>query len=313
MTGVHGLQHVERFFAADLADDDAVGTHTQRVDHQLAGAHRALAFDVRRAGFQAHDVPLPQSSAPPRPRWSRCARSLPMNPDRMFSSVVLPAPVPPDTIRFIRQAIAAWRNSSIGSVHDSRPTRSSAPRRSVRNRRIDIAGPSSASGGMMALTREPSARRASTIGLDSSMRRPTLLTMRSMICIRWRSSLKTMSVSDQLAFALDVDLVVAVDQNVGDRRIAEQDLERPEPEQLVEDVGDQGFALEQAQRRRRALALDHADDQAADLGLGVLPPHPREAVKIEPVQQILMDPALQILIVAAAGIDAAAAISPVGN
>ena len=54
----------------------------------------------------------------------------------------------------------------------------------MRNRRIDSDGPSTASGGMMALTRDPSCSRASTIGLDSSMRRPTVLTMRSMICIR---------------------------------------------------------------------------------------------------------------------------------
>ena len=32
----------------------------------------------------------------------------------------------------------------------------------------------------MALTREPSLRRASTIGVDSSMRRPSGVTMRSM-------------------------------------------------------------------------------------------------------------------------------------
>ena len=51
-----------------------------------------------------------------------------------------------------------------------------------KQRRMDIAGPSSASGGMIAFTREPSASRASTIGLDSSMRRPTELTIRSMIC-----------------------------------------------------------------------------------------------------------------------------------
>ena len=38
VAGVHRLQHVERFFAADLADDDAVGPHTQRVDHQLRAA-----------------------------------------------------------------------------------------------------------------------------------------------------------------------------------------------------------------------------------------------------------------------------------
>jgi hypothetical protein len=40
-------------------------------------------------------------------------------------------------------------------------------------RRIDTSGPSTANGGMIALTREPSGRRASTIGLDSSTRRPT--------------------------------------------------------------------------------------------------------------------------------------------
>ena len=121
-----------------------------------------------------------------------------MKPERTFSSVVFPAPVPPETMTLRRLEMAAVRNSSIGSVHDSRVTRSCAPRRSVLKRRIDIAGPSSASGGMIALTREPSARRASTMGLDSSMRRPTELTIRSIICIRCRSSLKTMSVSSSL-------------------------------------------------------------------------------------------------------------------
>ena len=83
-----------------------------------------------------------------------------------------------------------------------------------------------ASGGMMALTREPSARRASTMGEDSSTRRPTRETMRSMICIRWPLSLKDRPGRLQLAGALDVDLVEAVDQNVGDARIFEQRFER---------------------------------------------------------------------------------------
>ena len=148
------------------------------------------------------------------------------------------------------------------AVHDSRPTRSSAPSRSVRKRRIDSTGPSSASGGMMALTREPSARRASTIGLDSSMRRPTMLTMRSMICRRCRSSLNDDVGRLELAVPLDVDLVVAVDEDVRDRRIAQQSLERAEAEQLVQDVGDERLALEQAERRLVALALEHAADQA---------------------------------------------------
>ena len=58
VAGVHGLQHVEGFLAAHLAHHDAVGTHTQAVDDQLPLPHRALAFDVGRARFQADDVLL---------------------------------------------------------------------------------------------------------------------------------------------------------------------------------------------------------------------------------------------------------------
>ena len=44
----------------DLADDDAIGTHTQGVDQQLALLDRALAFDVGRARFQPRHVLLVQ-------------------------------------------------------------------------------------------------------------------------------------------------------------------------------------------------------------------------------------------------------------
>ena len=70
----------------------------------------------------------------------------------------------------------------------------------VPKRRIESAGPSSANGGMMALTREPSGRRASTIGEDSSTLRPTRDTMRSMICIKWRSSRNTASILVNIPF-----------------------------------------------------------------------------------------------------------------
>ena len=51
---------------------------------------------------------------------------------------------------------------------------------------------------MMAFTREPSGRRASTIGELSSMRRPTRDTMRSMICSRCASSRKMTDVVSSL-------------------------------------------------------------------------------------------------------------------
>ena len=53
VAGVHGLEHVEGFFAAALAQDNPFGTHTQRVLHQFALADFAFAFDVRRPCLHA--------------------------------------------------------------------------------------------------------------------------------------------------------------------------------------------------------------------------------------------------------------------
>ncbi len=66
-------------------------------------------------------------------------------------------------------------------------TSSPGPGRLAPKRRIESAGPSIASGGITTLTREPSARRASTIGLSSSIRRPSGARMRS-IALRSSSS-----------------------------------------------------------------------------------------------------------------------------
>jgi hypothetical protein len=63
------------------------------------------------------------------------------------------------------------------------------------NRRIDITGPFSDSGGITAHTRLPSPSRASTIGDESSMRRPMLDTIRSMIVRTWAVSLNRTLVS----------------------------------------------------------------------------------------------------------------------
>ena len=60
VAGVHRLEHVQRFLAAHLADDDAVGSHTQCVDHELPLTDRPLALDVGRTRLEPHHVPLPQ-------------------------------------------------------------------------------------------------------------------------------------------------------------------------------------------------------------------------------------------------------------
>ncbi len=60
VAGVHRLQQVEDLRSADFADDDAFGTHTQAVLDEIAHGDLAFAFDVRRAGFEAHHMRLLQ-------------------------------------------------------------------------------------------------------------------------------------------------------------------------------------------------------------------------------------------------------------
>ena len=140
VAGVHRLQHVQRFLAADLADDDAVGPHTERIDDELALPDGALALDVRRPGFQPHDVPLPQHQLRGVLDRDDSLADREMKPESTFSSVVLPAPVPPETIMFSRHATAAAGNRASAASANRAPTRSCAPSRSVRNRRIDSDG-----------------------------------------------------------------------------------------------------------------------------------------------------------------------------
>src|SRR4051794_25337014 len=55
---VHGLQEVEGLRSARLAHDDALGPHAQAVAHEVAHGDLALAFEVRRAGFETHHMGL---------------------------------------------------------------------------------------------------------------------------------------------------------------------------------------------------------------------------------------------------------------
>src|ERR1019366_4005939 len=108
--------------------------------------------------------------------------------------VVLPEPVPPQ-IRMLRRALTQpFKSSSMPSVRASLATRSSPLSAWRPKRRMESRGPSTATGGITALTREPSGSRASTIGDDSSTRRPTRETIFSMIRSRCASSLNSTGV-----------------------------------------------------------------------------------------------------------------------
>ena len=93
-----------------------------------------------------------------------------------------------------------------------------------------------ASGGTTALTRLPSGRRASTMGEDSSMRRPILETILSMVRRRWASSLKVAVDPLELALALQPDVERAVDHDLGDAVVAQVGLDRSVAEDVVGDL-----------------------------------------------------------------------------
>ena len=112
-----------------------------------------------------------------------------------FSSVVLPEPVPPEMRTFSCAMMQRRRKSTDSSLSEPMLTMSCSPRRFRENLRIVSSGPESESGAMIALTREPSGRRASTIGEDSSMRRPICATIRLMMRRRCESSEKRTVVS----------------------------------------------------------------------------------------------------------------------
>ncbi len=130
-----------------------------------------------------------------------------MKAERALSSVVLPLPVPPEITMLIRALTQAERNSTISRVIALCAIRSSTRSGLAPNRRIESRVPSRASGGMIALTRLPSASRASTIGLVSSTRRPTRPTIRWMIWTRCRVVVEGDVDRLEPALALDVDVL----------------------------------------------------------------------------------------------------------
>jgi len=93
-----------------------------------------------------------------------------------------------------RALTMASKTCAMEAVRVLLATRSAILSGSTPKRRMESTGPSRASGAITALTRDPSGSRASTRGEDSSTRRPTRDTIRSMMAIRWSSSWKTTSV-----------------------------------------------------------------------------------------------------------------------
>ncbi len=162
-----------------------------------------------------------------------------MKPESALSMVVLPEPVPPEMMVVMRAFTAAASTSAIGGR--SAPTSTSLLRLNgfLENLRIDTSGPSTPIGRTATLTREPSCRRASQSGCDSSTRRPTadddfVDDAQQMLLV-----LEAHRQRLEHAAALDVDAFMTVDQDVADARVLEQRLERTQAGHFVENFRDE--------------------------------------------------------------------------
>ena len=98
----------------------------------------------------------------------------------------------------------------------------------------------------------------------------------------------------QLAAAFDIDLGVAVDENVRDGRIGEQRLERPQAEHLVLDVADQ--ASPARRRSEHRILGKQTRDEHGDLFLQPILGQALHHCEVDAVQQLLMDGHFQCLI-----------------
>ena len=133
------------------------------------------------------------------------------------------------------------------------------------NLRIEIAGPSIASGGMMMLTRLPSAQA----GVDQGLRFVDAAADPRHDLGRDVHHMLIVAEADigqlELAAPLDIDLLWPVDHDVGDGVVVEQRLERPEAEHVGDQRLDQLALLDKVQ-----LDLGFGQqllDPAAELGL----------------------------------------------
>ena len=131
------------------------------------------------------------------------------------------------------------------------------------------------------------------MGLASSTRRPTRPTILSMVRRRWASLEKLGLDPEQLAEPLDEDLVVAVDHDLGDLRVAEERLQGAVAQDLVSDLLRHPGAV--GGRERGLLQLENGLQGLPDplFELGLL--HPRVVqLRAKRLQQRLVHAVLDL-------------------
>ena len=233
VAGVERGQQVERLGAADLADHDPVRAHPQRVAEQVADRHLSPALDARRPALEPHHMGLLQAQLGRVLDRHHPLLGVDEARDRVEQGGLAGAGAAADQDaaplgdRPLEQVVllAAER-----AQLDQLPAGRAAWRRSGGSR---ATGPSIESGGITTLTREPSASRASTIGLSSSIaaaeRREDALDRVAQLLLAAEADAGRLDP----AAALDVDGVGAVDHHLLDLGVGEQVLERAEADRVA--------------------------------------------------------------------------------
>src|SRR5579885_1535256 len=234
--GVNGLQHVEGLGTADLADDDAVGPHAQRVAHKVALVDLAPALDVRRAGLQLDDMRLLQlklGGVLDRDDTlvvADLARERVQERGLSGSGASGDDDVEPAARADLQRAGDLGRDAA---VFDQRAERERGFREladgdagplEAERRRDDVDAAAVEEARVQHRTRfvdAPADRGGDALGHVHDLHG---------VPEAQRGQL-------QLAAALDVDAVRAVDQDVRDLIVAEQGLQRTEPHHVVDDLG----------------------------------------------------------------------------
>ena len=96
----------------------------------------------------------------------------------------------------------------------------------------------------------------------------------------------------ELAAPLHEHVLVGVDEDVADARVAQERLERAEAEDLVHQLAEQHVALAEAEGH--PLFGQQLADERADLALGAGPVRLRQRLEVQPVQEFLVNGGLQL-------------------
>jgi hypothetical protein len=104
----------------------------------------------------------------------------------------------------------------------------------------------------------------------------------------------------ELAAPLDVHAFVRVDQDVADRLVSQQRLERPETKYFIQDVAENRIAF--AHRQRDAGFGDQARDQRSDLALDLAPLRCGQLLEVQPGQKFAMHRAAHFEVLGTPGV-----------